>query len=344
MSFKGWETIVLPTVSGNKEAVAPVIVSASRSTDLPAFYSEWFIKRWRAGYVKWVNPFNRQEQFVSFAKTRVIVFWTKNPRPLLKHLPELDRSGVNYYFTFTVNDYDIEGLEPNVPPLTERVEIFKRLSERVGPERVIWRFDPLILSKDLTVEKLLAKIEGVGELLHTYTKKLVISFADISVYDKVRRNLTSAGLTGFREFDSASMVQLAQGLEEINKEWGLALATCGEEVDLSEYGILHNKCIDDELMIRLFRHDQALMDFLGYQEPQERQPALFSVEKQEEPAKTNRLKDKGQRKACGCIVSKDIGQYNTCMHLCRYCYANYSEKLVKENYLKRRGDESESIL
>jgi DNA repair photolyase len=335
--FKGWEKVRIKTKSGIQEAVAPVIISASRSTDIPAFYGDWFIKRWCAGYSKWINPFNQRVQYISFAKTRVIVFWTKNPQPFLKYLPVLDQTGVNYYFTFTVNDYEAEGLEPNLPSLEKRIETFKRLSEILGYERVIWRFDPLILSTKLNVERLLEKISRVGEELYNYTGKLVISFADISVYKKVRCNL--AQFIDWREFDIQSMIKIARGLQNLNKNWGLTITSCGEEIDLSEYGIYHNRCIDDELMIKLFPYDQVLMEFLGNQEP-DGQGNLFPLEGKKMVPKYRQLKDKGQRKACGCIVSKDIGQYNTCMHLCRYCYANYSEKVVRANYARRTEEES----
>ncbi len=136
MAFKGWEKVAIRTAQGEAvEAVAPVIVSASRRTDIPAFYAEWLVERLRAGYVRWVNPFSGMPQFVSFARTRAVVFWTKNPRPMLPHLAELDRRGIGYYFQFTLNDYDAEELEPGVPPLAERIEIFAGLSRRVGKEK-----------------------------------------------------------------------------------------------------------------------------------------------------------------------------------------------------------------
>ncbi|HEY8391776.1 DUF1848 domain-containing protein [Capillibacterium thermochitinicola] len=339
MPFQGWESAQVQTKDGIKPAITPVIISASRATDIPAFYSDWFLRRLAAGYVKWVNPFNGQAQYVSFAKTRVIVFWTKNAKPLIKYLPVLDRMGINYYFTFTVNDYEAEGLEPNLPRLSERMQTFQQLAKTIGKQKVIWRFDPLILSKTLTVGQLLRKIKRVGEALHPFTEKLVISFADISIYRRVQRNLTKGGFADYCEFDQAQMKAIAASLQKINRDWGLQIATCSEEIDLSAYGITHNKCIDDQLLIRLFPQDQALMKFLGYEAPQ---PSLFSGG--ETGRRSSNLKDKGQRRFCGCIVSKDIGQYNTCMHLCKYCYANYSESLVRKNYQQKRDVEAESIL
>ena len=332
MAFAGWDRVPIQTADGLKMAVAPVIISASRATDLPAFYGDWFMNRLKAGYVKWINPFNQQAQYVSFQQTRVIVFWTKNARPFLKHLPQLDKTGLNYYFTFTVNDYEAEGLEPNLPGLAERIETFKQLAARIGKKRVVWRFDPLILSHELTVEKLLAKMENVGRQLHGYTEKLIISFADISRYRRVKRNLIAGGFAGYREFDEASMRAIAAGLRELNQRWQLQIATCAETIDLSAYGIQPNKCVDDQLMQELFPADRVLMAFLGDQVPS---LPLFPSARAATGSHPNHLKDRGQRTTCGCIVSKDIGQYNTCLHLCRYCYANHAEGLVRSNYRRR---------
>lgn len=156
------ENMMLP----NGETVAtqmPIIVSASRSTDVPAFYADWFMERLREGYVKWFNPFNGVPLYVSFKKSRLIVFWSKNPKPMLEHLDELDRICPNYYFQYTLNDYFKEGIEPRVPEVDERVTTFLSLSNRIGRDRVVWRFDPLMLTDRLGVPELLAKIERLGD-------------------------------------------------------------------------------------------------------------------------------------------------------------------------------------
>lgn len=269
------------------------------------------INRLKAGYVRWINPFNAaQVQYVSFADARVIVFWTKNPKPLLRYLPQIEATGINSYFQFTVNDYENEGLEPKVPPLTERIEAFKRLSSKIGPERVIWRFDPLLLSDSLTIDVLLDRIAYIAAQLKGHTRKLVISFADIECYKKVRNNLARQPAQ-YREFTPDLMRDFGKRLSDMNKQWKFEIATCAEAVDLEQFGIKHNRCIDDDLMVELFSHDTALMDFLGYE------PDLFV------DSARPYFKDKGQRKECGCIVSKDIGMYNTCRHLCAYCYATH---------------------
>jgi len=158
-----WSETEIDTLNGRQKAVAPAIISASRATDIPAFYSEWFINRLRAGYVKWFNPFNGKPQYVSFENAKAIVFWSKNPRPLFRALDEIAERCPAFYFQFTLNDYQAEGLEPGVPPLDERIATFRELSAGIGRERVIWRFDPLIITDELNVEKLVKKIEIVGD-------------------------------------------------------------------------------------------------------------------------------------------------------------------------------------
>lgn len=315
---------------GAVSEIAPVIVSASRATDIPAFYGEWFVRRLAAGHLVWTNPFNRQQrQHVSFSRTRVIVFWSKNPAPLERFLPELDDRRINYYFTFTLNDYEQEGLEGNVPPLAERLATFRRLAERLGPERVIWRFDPILLGGGLTPEHILEKIQRIGDALHSHTRKLVISFGDVALYRKVRENLKKAGHGDIAEPDSAAVLEIAKGLQRLNEEWGLEIATCAEQADLGEFGISHNRCVDDELLARAFPEDRELLAFLGRGLFTERPPG-------------NPLKDKSQRKACGCIVSKDIGRYDTCPHRCVYCYANSSFAQADEAH-RRHKPEGEEI-
>jgi hypothetical protein len=165
-----WSKVDIKKSNGETvKAQAPVIVSASRSTDIPAFYSDWLINRIKEGYVKWKNPFNGVPLYISFEKVRLFLFWSKNHKPLLKHLDFLDEKSYNYYFQFTLNDYDSEKLEPNVPNVQSRIETFIKLSEKVGKEKVIWRFDPLILTDRIGVEELLRKTENIGNQLKNYT-------------------------------------------------------------------------------------------------------------------------------------------------------------------------------
>lgn len=280
-------------------AQAPLIISASRATDIPAFYTDWFFRRLEKGYVRWRNPFSGQDSYVSFGNTRFIVFWSKNLAPLLPQLSTLKERGIGCYIQYTLNDYEAEGLEPNVPPLQQRIETFRRLVDVLGFGAVIWRFDPLILTDRITIDTLLEKIASIADALAGYAEKLVFSFADIESYKKVSRNLRQSGIN-YREWDEATMREFASRLSAMNgNNWDFRLATCAERIDLSEYGIGHNRCIDPELISRLAPDDAIL------------QNSLYN-------AKT----DSGQRKACGCILSKDIGAYNTCPHGCLYCYAN----------------------
>jgi len=291
-----WDKIKITKQNGEAvEAQAPIIISASRSTDIPAFYSDWLMQRIKEGYVKWKNPFNGVPLYVSFNKTRLIIFWTKNPKPMLNHFNFLDERIKNYYFQFTLNDYDNEKLEPNVPNVQSRIETFQKLSERIGKSKVIWRFDPLILTDKIGVSELLKKVENIGNQLKNHTEKMVFSFADIKLYKKVQNNLRKNNIN-YQEFNDSRMNDFATGLQQLNKTWKFEIGTCAEKIALEKYGIIHNKCIDDDLIIKLFRHD------------------------------------------------KDIGEYNTCPHLCEYCYANTSKESALANWkLHKQNPNNEMI-
>lgn len=292
-------------------AQAPLIISASRATDIPAFYADWFFRRLDSGYVRWRNPFSGHDSYVSFKNTRFIVFWSKNPASLIPYLTRLKERGIGCYIQYTLNDYKAEGLEPNVPPLPQRMETFRRLVDILGTGAVVWRFDPLILTDRIDINTLLDRIAHIADALVVYTEKLVFSFADIESYKKVSRNLRLSGIN-YREWDEESMREFALRLSMLNRDnWNFRLATCAEGIDLSEYDIEHNRCIDPELISRLAPDDAVLQNILY-----------------------NAKTDSGQRKACGCILSKDIGAYNTCPHGCLYCYANTSPSSAFANYKK----------
>lgn len=344
-------TIILD--NGNvAKAIFPVVVSASRSTDIPAFYSDWFFHRLNKGYSAWTNPFNGVKSYVSYEDTKFIVFWSKNPRPLLSRIDELKEKGIACYIQYTLNDYEQERLEKAVRPLTERIETFKLLVEKLGKGAVIWRFDPLILTETIGVDDLIRKIEFIGDSLYGYTEKLVFSFADIVSYRKVKANLEKNNVR-YKDWDEPSMIEFASKLAELNKKWGYELATCGEKIDIEKFGIKHNHCVDDKLIVRLGYRSPELMKFLNAEILQTHavQQDLFAME--ESPAiphdailldngeyaiikKSN--KDKGQREFCGCMKSKDIGEYNTCPHLCEYCYANTSKEYAVKNYKHHKNN------
>jgi len=334
-----WDKINISKQDGEfVEAQAPIIISASRSTDIPAFYSDWLIQRIQAGYVKWKNPFNGVPLYVSFNKARLIIFWSKNPKPMLKHLDYLDERIKNYYFQYTLNDYDIEKFEPNVPNVQSRIETFLELSERIGKNKVIWRFDPLILTEKMSVNELLKKVENIGNQLKNHTEKMVFSFADIKIYKKVQNNLRKNAIN-YQEFNEVRMNEFTAGLQQLNKTWKFEIGTCAEKIPLEKYGIIHNKCVDDDLMIKLFPHDKRLMDFLGVKITP---PDIFNPKGVIEKKKNN--KDKGQREFCGCVFSKDIGEYNTCPHLCEYCYANSSKEVALANWKQHKQKPNKEMI
>lgn len=290
-------------------AIAPYVISASRATDIPAFYSDEFFECLDKGYCVWKNPYNGKSTYVSFANFGFIVFWSKNPRPLLKYLPRLQERGIGFYIQFTLNDYVKEGLEPNVPNLSYRIKTFKSIVDTYGPRHVVWRFDPLILTDKIGIEELLEKVYNIGLQLKGYTEKLVFSFADISGYRRVGTNLSQAGVR-YREWSEEEMHIFASRLSAINQsDLHFQLATCAEPIEFSAYGIEHNRCIDPDLIASLSPDNPML------------QMWLFGA-----------VKDKGQRKVCGCTLSKDIGTYNSCPHGCLYCYANTSAASAMRNY------------
>lgn len=347
-------TITLIVQSGQAvEAIAPVIISASRSTDIPAFHAQWFINRLRAGYCVWYNPFNQKPTYVSFKNCKVVVFWTKNPKPLIPLLHELDERGIHYYFQFTLNDYSNEGFEPNVPDVSQRVETFRQLSRLIGKERVIWRFDPMIVTPQLSPRDLLIKVWNLGNKLKGFTDKLVFSFIDVNGYRKVQNNLVKETNCFTKEnieqaeFTQKQMNEIAEGLAKCHDRWAtegwsLELATCGEQIDLDRYGIVHNRCIDGELMKHLWKEDKELLFYLNYGKLPDYN-SLFGLDFNRPTLSPEKMKDKGQRKLCGCMVSKDIGMYNTCNHLCVYCYANTSRAVVEKNS-QRVNENSESLV
>lgn len=333
------------------EASAPVIISASRSTDVPAFYAKWFFNRLAKGYCVWYNPFNQQPMYISFKNCKVIVFWTKNPKPILPYLHILDEMDIHYYFQVTLNDYANEGFEPNVPSVDERIETFKLLSDKIGKERIIWRFDPLIITPNISPRELLTRIWHIGNRLKGYTDKLVFSFVDVKAYRKVQNNLVKETMFFTKESvenaeaNHAQRIEIVQGLQKIretwhNQGWNITMATCAEDIDLESYGIEHNRCIDGELMKHIFAEDKELVYYLHTLRWPERDifGSLPPI-----PQKEKNIKDTGQRKVCGCMVSKDIGMYNTCRHFCIYCYANTSKDCVIKN-MEKHNEDSESII
>ena len=301
-----WPKIPLAASRGGYQAIAPLIVSASRATDIPAFHMAWLMRRLREGYCVWVNPFNRSRQYVSFRRCKFIVFWSKNPAPLVPHLEELRDRGFDLYVQFTLNDYEAEGLEPGLPSLQRRVETFASLSALLGRERVLWRFDPLLLGTELPPEALLERINRLAGKMQYLTDTLTFSFIDIAPYVRVRARMQKH-FPAIREPGNEEIPRIAAGIAHCNSalQKPLTLASCAENAELAASGIRTASCVD-----------AARINVLC-------------------PGTTiSPNKDRGQRAACGCAPSKDIGAYGTCMHLCAYCYAHSTENAVRARWAR----------
>ncbi len=284
--------------------VHPLIISASRETDIPAFYSDWLFSRFDIGFSFWKNPYNNKRcQRVFFDKCGGFIFWTKDPIKLLAISDKIDSYHKHWYAQITLNNYEIEGFEPNVPPLSDRISSFIEISRKYGPDKVIWRFDPILVSDTLSVSMVINRIENLFHLISPYTKQLVFSFIDIS-YKNVKINLKKNST--IRELTDSEKIEVLRYFSTITNDIIVRACSC---YDYSKYGIIPGKCIDNKIFETIAEGDT---DFL----------ANLRLLK----------KDKGQRGRCNCIESKDIGEYSTCMHLCKYCYANRSESIVKRHY------------
>ncbi len=280
-----------------------MIISASRRTDIPAFYTPWFMNRVKAGFLSTRNPFNaNQISRISLRPEDVeaIVFWTRNAEKIIEHLPELDDRGFKYYFQYTITGYP-RSLEKSVPNPLKAIETFKLLSERVGSGRVIWRYDPILASNLVDINEHKRLFSKIASLLQGHTKRVVVSFADF--YKKTERNLKTIEGLQYSDIlqDGIHAIELAKEFADIARQNGMEIQSCAEAIELSAAGIEHGKCIDDELL------------------------------KSEFGLLLNGSKDKGQREECGCIKSVDIGQYNTCAHGCAYCYATFNQTVVAKN-------------
>lgn len=267
-----------------------MIISASRRTDIPAFYSEWLMNRLKEGYALIPNPRNADRLGrveLSPENVDCIVFWTKNPAPMLDKLGLLKKMGYHYYFQFTLTPYD-ESIESNLPSKSELIQIFIELSKMTSPERVVWRYDPIFINEKHSVEWHIEQFSQMSEMLKTYTERCIISFLD--PYKGISNR--------FRELKNSEMITIASGFSEIARKCDLALFTCAEVINLSQYNIAHASCIDKSLIERIIGNSIKAKP------------------------------DANQRAECCCIESVDIGVYDTCPNGCAYCYANSSRKTV----------------
>jgi DNA repair photolyase len=273
-----------------------MIISASRRTDIPAYYSEWFLNRIREKSVYVRNPMNfNQISKISLSPDIVdcIVFWSKNPKPMLNNLDKL--ADYQFYFQFTINSYSRD-IETNLPDKKEIIETFKILSDTIGPERIIWRYDPILLNDTYTIPYHIDNFNEIACELNTHTKKITFSFIDF--YKKIDDNIKRLNI---KEPTIEDKYTLAENLSIIAKENGMTIDTCAEDIDLSKFDIAHARCIDDRLIEQITGH------------------------------KLDTKKDNNQRPECGCAKSTDIGAYNSCSNGCLYCYANYSQAAVENN-------------
>lgn len=284
-----------------------MIISASRRTDIPAFYSQWFMNRLRAGWCIVPNPLNmKQISKVSLHPKDVeaIIFWSKNPAPLLPHLGELDKLGFYYYFQFSLNDYP-RALEPNIPSLGDRIATFKDLSRLVDPLRVVWRYDPIIISNMTPFEFHRDRFTWIAEELKGVTHRVMVSIVDF--YQKTNRRLSQLEQEEGFSFDrnassSDDVTNLLKDLAAIARRNNIEIFSCAEERDYSNIGVTPGRCIDERLLSRIWSLN------LKYK------------------------KDTTQRKYCLCMVSKDIGINDTCIHGCPYCYSTRDYALAQRRH------------
>lgn len=284
-----------------------MIISASRRTDIPAFFANWFINRVREGFCFVPNPMNSKQVAIidlSPKNVNLFVFWTKNPQPFFPYLHELTERGYKYYFQFTVNNYPKE-FEPKLPPFKNIVHTFQDLSELVGKEKVIWRYDPILISNLTDLSFHCDNFNQILEQLSPYTDHIVTSLYDNyrgSSYRIKKLEDQDVFLATPARAQNDSIEILKYLVKEANL-YNLDVYSCAEEeAILHNTGVLKGKCIDSHYINKVFNIN------------------------------VTSKKDPGQRELCGCVLSRDIGVYDTCLHGCTYCYASKSFKLAQEAY------------
>jgi len=287
-----------------------MIVSASRRTDIPAFYATWLMDRIEAGYCLVRNPFNAKSlRRVSLdpADVDFLVLWTRDPRPLARYLSEIEGRGIRFYVQMTLTGYS-QAMEPGAPPLREAIDALCELSDRIGSERVLWRYDPVILADGLGSDCHRRAFESIAAALEGRTRRVTLSVVD--EYSGTRTRLERAGFPDPR-FYPAEYESLLGELAAVARSRDMTPQACAEAADLSSLGIERGACVDAELAA-----------------------SLWNIPNRAAAAR----KDPGQRDACRCAPSVDIGAYGTCPRGCAYCYANRGQA-----ELAARGPEDESL-
>jgi DNA repair photolyase len=290
------------------------IISASRRTDIPAFHWRWFMNRIDAGYCHWVNPFNAKQVFrVSLRPGDVagIVFWTRNAAAMLPDIERLNSDGFLFYVQYTINNYPRE-LEHHSPPAERAVETLRQLSSATSPDRVIWRYDPIILSSHTPPEYHVERFEELAAQLRGWVTSAYFSFCD--PYGRTKRHFRAMtrrlGWT-FEYGTPEEHDQLAEALAGIASQNGMELYSCAEAA-LHAQGVKRGSCIDQQLLAKL------------------RPDLRFD------------LKTAPTREGCGCVQAVDIGAFDTCAFGCEYCYANSSVELPRRRI--KECDPEDSIL
>lgn len=284
-----------------------MIINTGCRTDIPAFYSKWLINRIREGYVLVRNPYNPNQVTrynLSPDVVDCLAFCTKNPEPMLKYLDEIDKYKQYWFVTITPYGKDIE---PNVPNKEKVIESFKKLSKHIGVNSIGWRYDPIFIGNNFDVNKHIYYFEKIAKELKNYTHNCTISFLDL--YEKVKRNAPEIKPPNHEE-----QIQIAKVFSKIGKENNMVIHSCCEKTYLSQYGLKCNGCMSKEIV------EKAIGCNLN--PPNSR---------------------KNLRESCNCLMGNDIGAYNTCGHLCKYCYANANKGLVIEN-MKKHNDNSPFLI
>lgn len=269
-----------------------MILNVSGRTDIVAFYSKWFLNRLKEGYVDVRNPFNPNlVSRIDFDDVDLILFCTKNPIPIVDKLGDIK---IPYIFHVTITPYK-DDIDPNLPSKSKIIEAVKKISTRVGIDNIYVRYDPIFISEKYNIEYHIKAFTKLCSLLKGYVKTIIVSFIDN--YKNVRKNLP---YLKYRSFTEEDYKLIGENFSKIAKDNNMVIQTCFEERNLTEYGFIKGECMSKELAFKL-------------------------------TGKTYKKWQARKGNACNCVELVDIGVYNSCNHLCKYCYANYDESKVKEN-------------
>ena len=280
-----------------------MILFASGRTDIPAFYSNWFINRVKAGFVDVRNPFNQKlVSRIYFSDVDLIMFCSKNPLPMIN---KLDTLNVPVLFHVTITPYS-KDVEPNIPDKRLIIEAVKKLSLVLGIDNVVVRYDPIFLSDKYNVDYHIKAFDKLCKNLNGYVNKIIVSFMD--EYKNVRSN---KNILKYRAFTREDYKKIGEAFSKSAMDNGMSVQTCFEDEDLTQYGFVKGECLSHELAYIL-------------------------------TGKKFKSSNVRKEKKCECVQMVDIGDYNSCMHMCKYCYANYDEKMVSSNF--KRHDDNSSLL